>query len=533
MPIKKLYVSNFTDMVLILTTIAFAVLFVSLLNYILLTLSALAKRTKSAAIHKTCGANAGNLQVLIFTETFILFMISLVSAFIVILLLKPYAEMQVGHKLSSMLNPVVIFPLIGLMIVLVVITSYLPGRFFSKIPIATAFRSYRQKKNKWQLALLSFQFIGASFILAMMVVVSFQYNKMLKSDHGYTSSGVYYASSVGVEAEKIPSIINELQTISGVEKVGLGSCLPIEEISGNNVLSPDGEKELFNVADFSFVDENYLPVLGIPIREGENFSKTNSTLGNLLISEKGAEKLKTFNQWKNVIGQQIAVTSYGKVPITGTFPDFIINTISHPDLRPSVFLYMPDDQFGAFRAKYPSFSFYFMIKVNKNADTGMLTKISDVINRFLPHQDANVKSLEAEQMNKYQAEEGFRNAMMTGNVVILLITIIGLLGYTSNEAERRRKELAIKKINGATFFDIAKMFIFDLEILAIPTVVIGLVIAWMTAGKWMQNFAVKMSLNGFIFIGCGLFIILMVAFVSIVNYLRTANQNPVESLRYE
>ena len=532
-PIKNLYISNVKDMIVILTTIAFAVLFVSLMNYTLLTLSALIKRAKSSAIHKTCGAEARNLQQLIFSETFVLFFISVIGALLLLIILKPLAEAQVGHKLISMLNPVVVWPLLLLMGLLVVLTSYLPGRFFSRIPVATAFRNYQQKRNRWKLVLLSFQFIGASFILTMMVIVSIQYNNVITADHGYNTKGVYYGSTSGMEASKISTVINELNSMPGIEKAGLGCSVPTEGASGNNINSPDGEKELFNIADFYWVDENYLSILNIPVTKGETFSKENTVPNDMLISAKGAEKLKVFNGWNDVVGQQVYVSEHGNTTILGVFPDFIINTITNADQRPSVFFYFPEEKFEEIKAKHPSFSFYILVKANENAEAGMLAQITNTFNQFLPHQDAVVKNLEMEQRHGYQAEQGFRNAMMAGNAIILLITIIGLLGYTSNEAARRRKELAIRRISGANVPDILKVFILDLEYVAIPAVLLGLTGAWITAHKWMQNFATKVPIHWAVFIGCSLFILLLVAFISAINYTRTANRNPVEALRYE
>jgi len=151
-------------------------------------------------------------------------------------------------------------------------------------------------------------------------------------------------------------------------------------------------------------------------------------------------------------------------------------------------------------------------------------KMTDVFNLALPHQDAVVKSL---------PERGFRNAMWAGNIIILLITGIGLLGYTASEADRRRKELAIRKISGANLPDILRIFIMDLEYIAIPAVVTGLVAAWFTADKWMQNFASKIPLHWEIFILCSAFILVSVALIAAVTYTRIANRNPVEALRYE
>ncbi len=532
-PIKKMYSDGAKDMILILTTIAFAVLFVSFMNYILLTLSALIKRAKSSAIHKTCGAEARDLRQLVFSETFVLFFISLVSALILIWVIKPLAEAQVGHKLISVLNPQVIWPLLSLMILLLLLTSYLPGRFFSRIPVASAFRNYSQKKNKWKLGLLSIQFAGASYILTILMVVSMQYSNLITADHGYNTDGIYYGATGGMEAGKISTLLNELRTVPGIEKVGLGHSLPIEGASGNNIFSSGREKELFNVADFYYIDENYLSILNIPVTEGEGFSGGNSVVNDLLISEKGAEKLKVFNGWQNVIGEQVDISEHGLSTIRGVFPDFIVKSITEPDPRPSVFYYYPAEKFEQMRADRSSFMFYVLVKASETAGPGMLKKITDIFNQFLPYRDAQVKNLAIEQKAGYQSEHGFRNAMIAGNIVILLITVIGLLGYTSNESARRSKELAIRRISGANLRDILRIFIFDLEYVAVPAVLLGITGTWFTVSKWMQNFATKVPLHWGIFVGSSLFILLLVAFIAVVNYTRTANRNPVEALRYE
>lgn len=130
-PIRKIYTENLKDIILILSTIAFAVLFVSLLNYILLTLSVLIERSKSSAVYKTFGAHARHLRQLIFSESALLFVISLLAATLLIVILKPSAEEQVGHKLISVLNPYVVLPLMGILILMLVLMTYLPARFFT------------------------------------------------------------------------------------------------------------------------------------------------------------------------------------------------------------------------------------------------------------------------------------------------------------------------------------------------------------------------------------------------------------------
>jgi putative ABC transport system permease protein len=384
------------------------------------------------------------------------------------------------------------------------------------------------------LVLLAIQFIGASFILTLMIVVTMQYSRMKNADHGYRIKGVYYGSTVGMEGSKLFTVLNELRAMPEVEKVGLGFGLPMHGASGNNVKSQDGKKDLFNVADFYQADENYLSILNIQVSVGHNFSPGDAATNDVLISKKGAELLKLNNGWTDgVVGKQLEISEHGSTTVCGVFPDFIINSLADPDLRPSVFFYLPEEKFEQMKTERSAASFVVLIKVHEGAGTGIIKKITDVFNLGMPQKDASIISLEDDLQKKYNTEKGFRNALMAGNVVILLITIIGLLGYTTNEANRHQKELAIRKISGATLSNILRVFIFELEYIAIPSVLAGLIGAWFTVNKWMQNFAVKVPLHWGIFVLCSFSVLLLVALTAAINYYRTANRNPIEALRYE
>jgi putative ABC transport system permease protein len=535
-PIQEVYTENLKDIILILSTIAFAVLFVSLLNYILLTLSVLVERSKSSAIYKTFGAQARHLRQIIFSESALLFLIALFAAFVMIVVLQPAAEEQVGHKLVSVLNPYVILPLVLILMFMMGLMSYLPARFFSRIPVANAFRHYQQKKNKWKLILLSFQFVGASFILSMLVIVSLQYNNMKNSSHGYQSESVFYGSTSGMEGSKIASVLHDLRSMPEIQTIALGEELPHYYQSGNNIQSQDRQKELFNVADFYSIDANYLSILNIPLTEGEGFLKGKTPEGDMLISKKCSDMLKLHNVLNGgAVGKQIVITGHGNKNknIQGVFSDFTMNSKANPDTRPAVFFYRSESNFVNRVIKYPSYSFNILVKTHSRTQAGIVNKIREVFNNALPYKDANIKSLEMEMENGYIQQRGFRNAMMAGSVIILLITVIGLLGYTTNEAVRRRKELAIRRINGAKFSKLLKVFLWDIEIVAVPAVLLGTLGAWFSASLWMQNFAYKLPLHWGIFFICSLIILLLVALVTVINFTRNARMNPVESLRYE
>ncbi len=250
--------------------------------------------------------------------------------------------------------------------------------------------------------------------------------------------------------------------------------------------------------------------------------------------KKGAELLKLNNGWTDgVVGKQIEITEHGPTTVCGVFPDFIINSIADPDLRPSVFFYLPEEKFELLKTERPSASFMILIKVHEGTGKGLTKKITEVFNLGMPHKDASISSLEDELRTKYNTEKGFRNALMAGNIVILLISVIGLLGYTTNEANRHQKEVAIRKISGATLSDILRVFVFELEYIAIPSILAGLIGTWFTVNKWMQNFAIKVPLHWGIFVLCSFSVMLLVALIAAINYYRTSSKNPIEALRYE
>lgn len=534
-PIQEVFVNKMKNMIFILSAIAFIVLFVSIMNYMLLTVSTLVNRSKTSAIYKCYGAEKRNLQGMIFAESTLIFGISLILAFGLILLLKPVSEAQVGHSLDATLNAYVIVPILLILGVLLLCVGYFPGRVFARTPVAAAFRTYRQKNMRWKRALLAVQFTGAALILAMLTVVSLQYEKIKNADHGYTAENVYYASVTGINPRKIQAVLNELSALPEVEIAGLGYDVPIHSASGNNVFSPEGDRELFNVADFYYIDENYFSILDIPVIAGQAFTEGKSTAGDVIISRKGADLLVLNNGWNDgVVGQNIPISEHGNnCRITGVFEEIVVGSIQNNDTRPSVFFYLPREQFIEQLENRPSFSFLILIKTHPGEHPNIMEKFSSILNSAMLRGETQVQSLAAVQENAYQSQKGFRNAIYAGSLVVLLVTVMGLLGYLNDEIARYRKSLAIRKINGATVSDIVKIFVFSIAKLAIPCVLIGLALAWLLASKWMQSFPVQITLSWWIFVIAGALVLLLTGMVATLNSLKAANANPVESLRYE
>lgn len=528
MSLEESYVSNVKNMVFILSAIGFLVLFVALMNYVLLTLNTLMKRMKSSAIYKACGAESAQLQRLIFLETTVLFLLALLGSILVILIIKPIFENYVEHQLSSAFTPSVIAPILGSIVVIIFLTSYLPGRYFSKVPISEAFRNAKLGRNRWKLGLLAIQFLGVSFVLSVLMVVTLQYDKLIESDHGYKVEGVYYGATNGMNPSKIDIILNELRAMPEIESIAMGNEVPLRGASGNNILSQDKTRNLFNVADFYYIDENYLSVLGLKCSLGSGFNSESTQKKDILISEKGADLLKLHNKWNTVLGETIEISELGGGQIRGVFPDFIINSLSDFDDRPAVFHYQSQNDFIKSQSKSP---FKILVKVHKGMEQGITKKLTDLFNTAYHYNDANIRSLEQDKDQVYLPQLGFKSAMLAGNIVVVFVMLLGLIGYTSSEANRRAKELAIRRVNGASLNQIIWLFLKEVVRIAVPTIMFGLIGAWFISQQWMENFAQKVEIGSLQFILCSICILAFVLAISVFNYVRLANVNPVEYLK--
>ena len=162
-----------------------------------------------------------------------------------------------------------------------------------------------------------------------------------------------------------------------------------------------------------------------------------------------------------------------------------------------------------------------------------LRRVNDAIARFAPDKEITLQSYAAEMEYLYHDTRNFRDAVLAGGLVTLAIVFIGLVGYTADEVNRRRKEMAIRKINGATSAEVTALFLRDVSRIALPAILIGCLVSFIVAQNWQAQYAEKVSLAWYLFLAGGMAVLAVVAGVSVVNVYRAAEENPVNSLRAE
>ena len=271
--------------------LAFVLIFTAAMNYVLIVISTLINRTKEVAVHKCYGASDKNLFGMIMSETCLHMLISLLLAAFLIVLFRTKTEELLGATLGALFSTQTIVILIGVCIVIFFITGLIPTYMFLRIPVAAAFRNFKESRRYWKLCLLFIQFLATAYLVALLSVINKQYDYMVNVDPGYAYEKLAYCSTQGVEESVRNTAIEELRKIPEVDKVSACYDLPISGMSGNNVSLPGDDRELFNIADMYWVKDDFFSLMEIPVIEGEVFRSDGSASNKVMVSRSFVEKM--------------------------------------------------------------------------------------------------------------------------------------------------------------------------------------------------------------------------------------------------
>lgn len=516
------------NMNVLLGFLAFILIFTAVMNYVLIVLSTLIGRTKEVAVHKCYGASDKNLFGMIMSETFLHLVLSMLLAGFLIIVFQSKVEELLGASLGALFTVETIMLLMGVCILVFVITGLIPTYLFLRIPVAAAFRNIKISKRYWKLCLLFVQFIATAYLVTMLIVINRQYDRMVNDDPGYGYEKLLYYDAKGVNPSIIQSTLNELANLPEVDKVSVCTELPLKGMSGNNVQIPGDDRELFNIADMYFVGDNFFQVMEIPLIEGDAFSSDGSASDKVMVSRSFADKMAKMGECKDgVLGKSFIISEHSQhgndaFTVCGIYENIRIGTIAtaEPDVRPTVVFYGKE---------YPTI---LLIKLHQLSSEG-IAKVTDELNRMMPGRSIEVTPYKTDVVNLYSESRYFRDSILIGGLVTLIIALIGLLGYTSDETKRRGREIAIRKVNGATAWDILCMISKDISFIAIPALVVGVVIARISGQQWLEKFAEKVPLNIFLFLAGALVVYAIIIACVLGRAWYVANENPVDSIKSE
>lgn len=493
----------------IMSILAFAILFIAALNYVLISISSLTYRAKAVGVHKCSGASGSTVFSMFLLETGIIIVLALVLMGLILLNFQGFIEDTTAAKLSVLFAPDRIWVPLAVVLVLFVVGGVLPGRLFARIPVSQVFRRYTEGKKGWKRPLLFIQFAGVAFICGLMYVVMAQYNYVKDKDMGYNPQRVAVGNAYfGSEEESGPAL-QFFRGLPYVEEVSSAVSTPIWSYSGSMIEGESGQS-LFSTR-YSFALEDYFKMMGMTMKEG----RAPRAADEIVVNEAFAERMR----WGDKALNHPLRTEGKNFKVVGILKDFHIGSY-----------YQPQDviMFGYTR----TFGNTVHVRL-KEPFAENLRRLNKDVNEAYPDKTIDFAGLEQRILERYNPVRVFSNATILAAVTMFFVMLMGLIGYTTDEVRRRSKEIAIRKVNGAESSGILELLSKDVLYVAGPAVIIGIIASAYVNEMWMDQFAAQVPLSWPVYVLIALVILLLIVACVIWKSWRIANENPVKSIKSE
>lgn len=506
---------------IILGVIAAALILATVFNYIMIVISSLIGRAKGIAVRRCYGAGSSSIMGIVFKETLVNLAVSLVLAFLLIIALRNPIEHILMTSLGALFSPQSLWALVLTVAAVLLLAAYIPGKAFQSIPIAVAFRNYVDSKRIWKRILLFLQMTLASLLITLLCLVALQYNRWIHDDPGFDYERLTACSMAGVSGSTRNALLQKVSSVPGVEIAGTADETMLFGCSGNNVFIPGETEQLFNIGDLYRANGNWSELFGIKIVEGRNFA----TPKEIMVDVNFADRICELRGWTDgVIGKQVCISEHSQsgddaYTITGVFEDIRTRTVLYEDPRPNALFYTDSP------------CEYLVMKVT-SLTPEILSALQDALDSIEPDRFQLMTFVSA-ITEAYKPARTIRESILAAGIVTVAIALIGLIGYTTDETGRRRKEIALRKINGAQPWEITGMFLRDIGRLAAVAVVLGCTVSWFVFDLLLKSFSVKASVPAWLFPAAAVLLLAVLAAVVIVRCHEIAGSNPADSLRTE
>jgi len=307
-PIHNLHIETpqVRKMIWIMFFLGIVLLFTTALNYVLVSVASLTQRAKAIGVHKCSGASGSSIFSMFMVETAIVVGLALLLIGLLVYIFHEKMEELAAVPLSVLFDWQNLWAPLSVILLLFILGGCLPAMLFARIPVTQVFRRYTSGRRGWKRVLLFVQFIGAAFILGMMLMVVSQYSYVTTRDRGWCPERVAYTTQREVDGNSLRSLVGSLPYVEGVASaerpiLWFGSNQPILDNQGNELFYPRN----------TWFDSDFLPFIGLRLKEGHNLTGE----GQLLVNSVFCEKM---NWTDSPIGKR--VNDYGTV--VGLFDSF-------------------------------------------------------------------------------------------------------------------------------------------------------------------------------------------------------------------
>jgi putative ABC transport system permease protein len=499
-----------------LSGIALFILLIACINFINLSIARSIQRSKEVGVRKVVGSTRKQLVMQFLSESFLLngfaFILGIILAYAVLPVFNDLSEKQLAF--SYLFDGKLMAIFLGIFVLTGLLAGFYPALVLSGFrPVETLYgRLSLGGKGLLQKSLIVFQFSLASFFIIFAIVQYRQANFFVSKDLGYNDKNLIEIKAEGMTPSKFNVIENELK-----KEPGILSVAPINPCCWmTGVTTPDGKE----IAPYmKITNHNFVNTMGLNMKEGRFFSPEfpGDSTQSAIVNE---AFVKSANM-KDPVGQTIKVMNRDNYQIVGVLKDYH-HTSLYETVQPQVFISNPQHGFGAFA-----------IRVNDTNLPKTLAHIKDVFNAQFPTQPYKYDFVDEVNAKQYEKEFKMRQMILYSAMLIIFISCIGMFGLAALTAQKRTKEIGIRKIMGASISSIVNMMSMQFFKLVFIAFVIAAPLSYLAVTAVLQSLPYRVDISADIFIYTLGSTILLAFVTSGYQAIRAAFANPVKSLKTE
>jgi ABC-type antimicrobial peptide transport system permease subunit len=472
-------------------------------------------------IKKSIGAQRQSLIIQYLSESMITSVLSVLIAIAVVWLLLPSFNLITDKHIVFTLTPKLLMWLLAITVLTGLIAGSYPAIFLSGFKPATVLKG--ELKGSWgelwaRKGLVVFQFFLSVILIVSVLVIYKQIEFIQTKNLGYKKDNLIRVPIEGRVDSTLETFLTEIKRIPGVASASsLGHSL----IGRNNNTSglewegmnPEDEILFENIQ----VNHDLIETLGVELAEGRSFSREFTTDTAKIIFNEAAIRVMNL---ENPVGKTIKLWDHYNREIIGVVKDFHFQSL-HDVVNPLFFVLNPKNTWNT------------MIRLEGGKEKETLKLLSDFYTSYNPGFTFEYTFQDEAYARQYAAEQ--RVASLSGYfaAVAILISCLGLFGLATFTAERRLKEIGIRKALGSTSTNIVLLLSSDFTRMVLVSIVLGLPASYWLLSQWLQRFAFHIELEAWYFLAAGS-IALFIAWLTVASQaIKAANINPVKCLRSE
>ncbi len=499
------------------SAIAFLIVLVAAMNYVILSTAVSTRRSKEIGIRKTFGAANFNIRKQLLGESLLLALLALPVAIVFMRVALPYASKLFQTKLQVIDSNITVYIFVYLAFTLLIgfFSGLYTSAFLSRLKVIDVLKkagNTGKQKQVFRSVLVVIQLvIFCSFVSSTLIIRS-QYQYALKKNPGYYNNDILLID-LGRNFKSYQVFLNSVKSNPNViMAAGTMEALPMQGSMESMYPNSNDPTQKVKVEGMA-VDYNFLKTMGIKVLDGREFSEEfpGDLQNSVMLNEKAIKELSIVDPIGKMVGGQT---------IIGVVKDFNLHSV-RTDIPPST-ITMTDQYIHQIAVRYRPGSL-----------DELLPAIKIDWEKIAPDQAFSYSTIDDLLKNIYASEKNLSTIVSLFALFTLIISAFGLFGLTLFTVRSRTKEIGIRKVLGSSVGAVLFSFFRHNLLLVVVSAIISIPVTLYIMIRWLNNFAYHTSIGWWVFAAAFLIAALVVLSTVLLHSFRTSRVNPVESLRYE